>query len=64
MATRIYLAGPITGHPDHKAAFARAAEAIHRGGCEPVNPADLDLTRKALDLAQAWIDKEGSDDHR
>jgi hypothetical protein len=24
----------------------------------------LDLTRKALDLAQAWIDKEGSDDHR
>jgi hypothetical protein len=24
----------------------------------------LDLTRKVLDLAQAWIDKEGSDDHR
>ena len=24
----------------------------------------LDLTRKALDLAQAWIDKEGPDDHR
>ena len=23
----------------------------------------LDLTRKVLDLAQAWIDKEGSDDH-
>ena len=47
MATRIYLAGPITGHPDHKAAFARAAEAIRRGGCEPVNPADLDLGPKA-----------------
>ena len=47
MTTRIYIAGPITGHPDHKAAFARAAEAIRRGGCEPVNPADLDLGPKA-----------------
>ena len=37
MTTRIYIAGPITGHPDHKVAFARAAEAIRRGGCEPVN---------------------------
>ena len=31
MATRIYIAGPITGHPDHKVAFARAAEAIDTG---------------------------------
>ena len=28
MATRIYIAGPTSGYPDHKAAFARAAEAI------------------------------------
>lgn len=39
--TRIYIAGPMTGHWDHNfAAFHRAAERLRDAGWESVNPAE------------------------
>lgn len=38
---RIYIAGPMTGHPEHNfPAFHAAAERLHEAGWEVVNPAD------------------------
>lgn len=38
---RIYIAGPMTGHPEHNfPAFHAAARRLHEAGWEVVNPAD------------------------
>lgn len=38
---RIYIAGPMTGHPEHNfPAFHAAAKRLHEAGWEVVNPAD------------------------
>ena len=38
---RVYIAGPMTGHPEHNfPAFHAAAGRLHEAGCEVVNPAD------------------------
>ena len=41
---RAYIAGPMTGYPDHNArAFALAKDALSRSGYEPISPLDLNL---------------------
>ena len=41
---RVYISGPIAGHEDtYEAVFSAAAETIHKGGHEPVNPALIQL---------------------
>ena len=43
VARRVYLAGPMTGYPDHNyAAFADAALAIRGAGFEVYSPAEFD----------------------
>jgi hypothetical protein len=40
---RIYIAGPITGHPDlNEPAFRREAERLQAAGHEPVVPLDIE----------------------
>lgn len=39
---RIYLSGPITGHPDFKDKFEHAQKTLEAAGHEVVNPALLD----------------------
>ncbi len=40
--TRIYVAGPMAGHPDlSRATFARAADALRDSGHDVVNPHDI-----------------------
>lgn len=42
-AIRVYLAGPMTGHPDYnRAGFDAAAQWVTNRGLEPVNPHDTD----------------------
>ena len=41
MATKIYIAGKITGDPDYKAKFNAAAEAYRKKGYVVLNPARL-----------------------
>ncbi len=41
MAKVVYIAGPITGVPDYRERFARAAEAIEKRGYIALNPAAL-----------------------
>lgn len=38
---RIYLSGPITGHPNHIRDFADAAERVRATGHEPLDPHDV-----------------------
>lgn len=40
----VYLSGPITGKPDYREAFEKAAELVRSFGDEPVNPAGLEPT--------------------
>lgn len=49
---KVYIAGPITGHPDYREKFAAAEGAIRQRGFEPVNPA----LNKA-DSYKGYIDK-------
>lgn len=39
MKGRIYLSGAITGNPNYKKEFARAACRLRKNGCRVVNPA-------------------------
>jgi len=42
--TRLYLAGPMTGHPENNyPAFHAAAGRLRRAGFQVVNPAEADL---------------------
>lgn len=54
---KIYISGRITGDPDYKLKFARAAEAVRHKGSEPLNPAagdeglsDKEAMRQAVRL--------------
>lgn len=38
---RIYLSGPITSDPDHRAHFAQAAQVVIEQGNDPINPIDI-----------------------
>lgn len=38
---RVYLSGPISGDPEHRARFAEAADLIRARGDEPVDPHDV-----------------------
>lgn len=38
---RIYISGPITGHPDYKEHFAQAADIVRKNGCHAVNPTTM-----------------------
>ena len=49
---RIYISGPMRGHPDHKERFADAASAIRAQGHSYVNPALLSLV--ISDQDDAW----------
>ena len=48
---RIYISGQITGNPLYKVQFAAAARIIKFAGFEPVNPAELELSKDAT-----WTD--------
>lgn len=41
MAKVVYIAGPITGVPDYRERFARAADLVERRGYIALNPATL-----------------------
>lgn len=58
--TRVYLAGPMSGLPDHNyPAFNEGAKKLRDAGCFVLNPAELnppDVTyRQALAVDLAWI---------
>lgn len=55
---KIYISGPITGHPREKVerAFAEAEAVIRRGGYDPVNPLDNGLPSSA-----PWAQHMGRD---
>lgn len=38
---KVYIAGPITGHPDYKERFAKAEQELREQGDIPLNPAML-----------------------
>jgi len=48
---KLYISGPITGHPDAEQRFHEAAEHLRAAGYDPVNPFDIPaavLTRMAV----------------
>ena len=49
MATKIYIAGKITGDPDYKAKFEAAAEAYKKKGYIVLNPAVLPSGMQSAD---------------
>lgn len=55
---RVYIAGPMTGHPRHNIpAFDAMAAALRRAGYEAISPAELDSPE---DRALAYASMEGS----
>lgn len=53
---KIYIAGPMSGHPfGNRQAFDSAAKVIRRNGDVPINPVDLDL---ALGMGECFDDPD------
>jgi len=58
MSTKVYIAGPMTGHPEYNYPAFYAAEAwLEARGFECVNPARLDAVTE-LDLLEAGLDPD------
>lgn len=59
MKKKVYIAGKISGDPDYKNKFKKAAEGLERLGYIPLNPADHPENMSAADymrLSFAMID--------
>lgn len=44
---KVYIAGPITGHPSYRTEFNHAEDVLRLAGVEPLNPADVELHEEA-----------------
>ena len=52
---RIYISGPMTGHPNYEMDFAKAEGKLRAAGHDAVNPARLgDIIRTEMD-AEKWL---------
>ena len=60
----IYVAGPINGNPNYKAAFLNAAAELRREGWTVYSPTELDITdisqRQMYGLELGWITQQAT----